>query len=78
MESHFFQLEKLRNFFFLFRLSRHTKASAEKRKQAAIEAAKLEVLSDSNRKAYDEVLEERLRTYMKITAPVIVEVAHVP
>ncbi|KAL0267500.1 UNVERIFIED_CONTAM: hypothetical protein PYX00_009753 [Menopon gallinae] len=54
-------------------LSRHTKASAEKRKQAAIEAAKLQVLSDSNRKAYDEVLEERLRTYMKITTPVILE-----
>lgn len=56
-------------------MSKHATETAEKKRQAEIEAAKLNVLSKSNKKAYADALEERLRQYMRITTPVLEEVS---
>lgn len=55
-------------------LASHAKETEEKRRQAARESRKLEVLSESNRIVYSQALEERLQHYMQITSPAIDEV----
>ncbi|KAK6636265.1 hypothetical protein RUM43_009924 [Polyplax serrata] len=55
-------------------LTKHATATAEKKRQAEIEAAKLKVLSESNRKSLNDLLEERLQHYMHITTPAIEEI----
>lgn len=56
-------------------LTKHATETAEKKRQAEIEAAKLKVLSESNRKSLNDLLEERLQHYMHITTPAIEEVS---
>lgn len=63
-------------FCFYLSIKAHATNTAEMRRKALIEEGKLAALSSHNEKSMADQLEVRIREYMKITEPPILEVTY--